>query len=198
MVFLRYFDKPLHRQGERTVTFRIRKALSIILVSLLFYPAALVHGQAGEYELKAAFLYNFTQFVQWPEYAFSAPDTPFQLCIIGEDPFDHVLDDTVTSEFVGKHPIVVRRIQDVENTSACHLAFVSEKTEMPFEEVLEAAHDKPVLLVGEAPDFAESGGNIAFRVVNRRIRLEVNLAAVRTANLRISSKLLRLSTIVED
>ena len=174
------------------------KIVVLLLVLICVLPIRTAFAQAGEYEIKAAFLYNFTQFVQWPESAFSAPDTPFQLCIIGEDPFGHILDDTVTSEFVGHHPIVVRRVQDVANTTACHLAFVAEKSSIPFEAVLEAVGDHPVLVVGELPNFAERGGTIAFRVVNRRIKLEVNLAAARTANLRISSKLLRLSTIVED
>jgi hypothetical protein len=174
-----------------------RKILCSILLLLVLSPAT-VYPQAGEYELKAAFLYNFTQFVEWPESAFSAPDTPFQLCIVGEDPFGRVLDDIVTTEFVNQHPIVVRRIQNVENTPACHMIFVSENTNIPFESVLDAIGDLPVLVVGDLPQFAEKGGTIAFRLVNRRIRLEVNLSAARMANLKISSKLLRLSTIVED
>jgi hypothetical protein len=178
------------RQGAKRIFI-----LLIFILTLKSYDV--LWARATEYDLKAAFLYNFTQFVQWPENAFSAPDSAFQLCLIGEDPFGRVLDETVTSEFVGKHPIVVRRIRDVENTPACHLAFVSAKSNIPFEVVLETIQDHPVLLVGEDPDSAEKGGTIALRVVNRRIRLTVNLSAARAANLRISSKLLRLSTIVE-
>src|SRR5687767_3666862 len=93
------------------------KTIPAILAFLgLLIPPGVVRAQTDEYELKAAFLYNFTQFVQWPESAFSAPDTPFQLCLVGEDPFGRILDETVTSEFVNQHPIVVRRIKDVENT----------------------------------------------------------------------------------
>ncbi len=176
-------------------------AKKIVCAFLLFanlVPARDLFAQAGEYELKAAFLYNFTQFVRWPDSSFSAPDSPFQLCIVGEDPFGKTLDDLVTTEYVDNHPIVVRRIRDVENTSLCHMAFVSAKTSIPFESVLETIGDRPVLVVGDLPDIAEKGGTIAFRVVNNRIRVEVNLASARTANLRISSKLLRLSTIIEN
>jgi hypothetical protein len=168
------------------------------ILSLAFQPYDAVWGRAEEYELKAAFLYNFTQFVQWPENAFSAPDSAFQLCLIGEDPFGRILDETVTGEFVGKHPIVVRRIRNVENTPACHLAFVSLKTDIPFELVLQTTRDSPVLVVGDDPDAAAKGGTIGLRVVNRRIRLTVNLSAARTAHLKISSKLLKLSTIIEN
>ena len=175
-----------------------RKILSTCLLLLWLWPAGVVYPQAGEYEVKAAFLYNFTQFVHWPESAFSAPDTAFQLCIVGEDPFGRTLDDIVTTEFVDRHPIVVRRIREVENTTACHMIFIAKKTDIPFEMVLQTIGELPILVVGELPEFAEKGGTIAFRVVNRRIRLEVNLSAARMANLKISSKLLRLSTIVEN
>jgi YfiR/HmsC-like len=175
-----------------------KKLFFLLILLLALHPYHPLWGKAEEYELKADFLYNFTQFVQWPETAFSAPDSPFQLCLIGEDPFGRTLDETVISEFVGKHPIVVRRIRDVDNTPACHLAFVSAKSDIPFETVLETTRDSPVLLVGEDPESAEKGGTIGFRVVNRRIRLTINLAAARAADLRISSKLLRLSTIVEN
>jgi hypothetical protein len=185
--------KNLTQRGQRGT-----RILGLLFFLLAFRPYSFVHARAGEYELKAAFLYNFTQFVQWPESAFSAPDSPFQLCLIGEDPFGRSLDETVTSEFVGQHPIVVRRIRDVENTPACHLAFVSAKSDITFESVLQTTRNSPVLLVGEDPDSAERGGTIGFRVVDRRIRLTVNLSAARMARLRISSKLLRLSTIVEN
>src|SRR5918996_1405221 len=161
-----------------------KKIFALLFLFLAFRPCQFLHARAQEYELKAAFLYNFTQFVQWPENAFSAPDSPFQLCLIGEDPFGRVLDETVTGEFVGKHPIFVRRIRDVENTPACHLAFVSPKSVIPFELVLQTTRDSPVLVVGDDPDAAEKGGTIGLRVVNRRIRLTVNLSAARTAHLR--------------
>jgi hypothetical protein len=155
-------------------------------------------SQTSEYQLKAVFLYNFTHFVTWPESAFSAPDSPFQLCVIGEDPFGHYLDETVTSEKVGQHPIVVRRIQDLENSAACHMIFLSEKSPFTEQQVLSVVRDHPVLVTGETPEFAERGGTIAFHVQDRRIRLQVNLRAARDANLAISSKLLKLSDVIEE
>src|SRR5687767_2862806 len=139
---------------------RVQRIYALFVSIAFLLPASFARAQTGEYELKAAFLYNFTQFVQWPESAFSAPDTPFQLCLVGEDPFGRILDDTVTSEFVNQHPIVVRRIKEVENTSSCHMIFVSVKTDIPFEAVLQAIGDRPVLVAGELPDFAEKGGTI--------------------------------------
>jgi hypothetical protein len=174
------------------------KAAVMLLCFALLMPSMLRANQAAEYELKAAFLYNFTQFVEWPESAFSAPDSPFQLCLVGEDPFGRTLDDAVTTEFVRTHPIVVRRILEVDSTSSCHMIFVSNRSKIAFESVLKETQGHPVLVVGELPDFAEKGGTIGFRLVNRRIQLAINLAAARSAKLQISSKLLRLSTIVQD
>ncbi|MCI0605093.1 YfiR family protein [bacterium] len=179
-------------------SFELKSIFRLLFLLLLSQANSFIHAQSAEYEMKAEFLYNFTQFVQWPENAFSTPNSPFQLCLIGEDPFGRTLDESVTSEFVGKHPIVVRRIRDVDNTPACHLAFVSAKSDIPFEAVLVTTHEHPVLLVGEDPESAERGGTIAFRFVNRRVQVSVNLSAARSANLKISSKLLRLSTIIEN
>jgi uncharacterized protein DUF4154 len=169
--------------------------LTIALTIGVLWPA---FSQTSEYELKAVFLYNFTHFVTWPESAFPSADSAFQLCIIGQDPFGHFLDETVTSEKVGEHPIVVRRIQDLENSASCHMIFLSEKSPYTEEQILSVVRDHPVLVTGETPEFAEKGGTIAFHVQNRRIRLQVNLRAARQANLAISSKLLKLSDVIEE
>jgi YfiR/HmsC-like len=172
--------------------------LSLSLAATIFFISRPVQAEAAEYELKAAFLYNFTQFISWPQDAFSAADSPFQVCLVGEDPFGRTLDESITSEKVHDHPIFVRRIRDLDNTAECHIAFISTKSYVSLDEILEIVQGKPVLLVGEGSDFASKGGTIALNVENKRIRMQINLAAARQANLKISSKLLKLSTVIED
>ena len=175
-----------------------RRFLLFLFLAFTIGVASPLFAQTSEYELKAVFLYNFTHFVTWPESAFSSPDSPFQLCVIGEDPFGHFLDDTVTSEKVNDHPIVVRRIQELDNSASCHIIFLSEKSPFTEQQVLSVVRDHPVLVTGETEEFAEKGGTIAFRVQDSRIRLQVNLRAARQANLAISSKLLKLSDVIEE
>ena len=122
---------------------------------------------------------------------------PFQLCLTGEDPFGHTLDEAVISEKVGRHQIVVRRIQDLENATSCQMIFIPEKNiSEPSSQIL-VVKGSPVLVVGDEGDSCEKGATIGFIVVNQRIRLRVNLRSARLANLTISSKLLKLSDVIE-
>jgi hypothetical protein len=187
------------QKSKRTSAKRFFLLLRMICAFFLFLSLGpFTFAQTNEYELKAVFLYNFTQFVSWPESAFSAPDMPFQLCLAGEDPFGHFLDEAVTSERVGRHQIVVRRIHDVENTASCHMIFVPEKNLSTLDEILSIVKGSPVLVVADEGDSAEKGATIGFLVMNRRIRLRVNLRSARLANLTISSKLLKLSDVIEE
>jgi hypothetical protein len=190
MVFLRKLEKRNKLIGRRVLMIILTVSVSLSLCTSSF-------PQTSEYELKAVFLYNFTQFVSWPESAFSAPDMPFQLCLAGDDPFGHMLDETVTSEKVGRHQIVVRRIQDIENASSCHMIFIPEKNLSSLDEILSIVKGNSVLIVGDEGESAEKGATIGFLVVNQRIRLRVNLRSARSANLTISSKLLKLSDVIE-
>jgi hypothetical protein len=190
MVVLRALEKR-----SRSIHRRLLRFICIAFLSLSFCSSSF--SQTREYELKAVFLYNFTQFVAWPESAFTAPDMPFQLCLTGEDPFGHTLDEAVTSEKVGRHQIVVRRILDVENASSCQMIFVPEKNLSTLNQILTIVKGSPVLVVGDEGDSAEKGATIGFLVVNQRIRLRINLRSARLANLTISSKLLKLSDVIE-
>jgi len=174
-----------------------RNILRIIVASILLSLCSPGYTQTSEYELKAVFLYNFTQFVSWPESAFTAPDMPFQLCLAGEDPFGHILDEAVISEKVGRHQIVVRRIHNLENTASCHMIFIPEKNLSTLDQILTIVKGNSVLVVGDEGDSAEKGATIGFLFVNQRVRLRVNLRSARLANLTISSKLLKLSDVIE-
>lgn len=149
-----------------------------------------------EYQLKAAFLFNFLQFVDWPANAFANPDQPLSICVLGPDPFGADLDAIIAGEHVGGRAIQVLRLAKIDAVSGCHLLFVN----LPQQQVrtaLDHLKGQPILTVSDAAPFANLGGMIEFTTENERIRLRVNLRAANEAQLHLSSKLLRRSEIVE-
>jgi len=148
----------------------------------------------GEYQVKAAFLLNFTKFVEWPAGDASKPDAPISICILGEDPFGHTLDQIVEGETVNGRRVTVQRLKE-EQPKACEVLFVSS-SEKNVKKVLD---DLPtgVLTVGEGEGFLRAGGAIAFVLENRRVRFDINQNAARNAKLKISSKLLNVARSVE-
>jgi len=153
-------------------------------------------ARASEYEVKAVFLYNFAQFVDWPAEAFPASDTPLAICVLGDDPFGDALDQTVRDERLGGRPFQVRRYQSVDEIQACHILFISRPQGARPEVILASLKHRPILTVSDADGFAERGGMIRFVTDRSRIRLQLNLAATEAAHLTISSKLLRVAEVV--
>ena len=149
-----------------------------------------------EYQLKAIFLFNFAQFVEWPASAFPQPDTPLGICILGEDPFGGYLDEAVRGETVANHPLAVRRYGSVDEIKGCHILFVSRQEQGHLSEILDSLKGHSVLTVSDAERFASRGGMIRFVTDHNRIRLRINLEAAKAANLTLSSKLLRPAQIV--
>lgn len=149
-----------------------------------------------EYQLKAVFLFNFAQFVEWPASAFPRPDTPLTICVLGDDPFGPYLDQTVRGETVGNRPLAVRRYTGVDELRTCHMLFVSRREQDRLQEVLESVEGHSVLTVSDAQRFASRGGMIRFVTEHNRIRLQINLEAAKAAHLTLSSKLLRPAQIV--
>ena len=158
-----------------------------------------IHAQAPvakEYQVKALFLYNFTQFVQWPPHSFEQSDGPLIIGILGEDPFGSYIDELVKGEVIGNHPLTVRRFSNTEQIGDCHLLYINLKEKDQITKTLALLRKRPILTVSEADDFARIGGMIRFIRDDERIRLRINTTAVAEAQLVISSKLLRLSEIV--
>ena len=147
-------------------------------------------------QVKAVFLFNFAQFVEWPDTAFAGPESPFVIEIFGEDPFGSYLDETVRGETVRGRSLVVRRSQRIEDIRNCHILFLSPSEESRFVAILAALKDRPVLIVSDAPGFARRGGMVAFAFEQNRVRVKINPDVARTAGLTISSKLLHAADIV--
>lgn len=146
------------------------------------------------YQVKAAFLYNFSQFVEWPPTAFSNQASPFVIGILGKDPFGAYLHELVKGERINGHPIQVQRYGDEKEIKNCHILFINLPSTI---NALSALENQSTLTVSDADNFARQGGMIRFFTENNKIRLEINPAAAKEASLNISSKLLRVAQIVE-
>ncbi len=152
-------------------------------------------GPSREYLVKAAFLYNFAKFTVWPAKAFAGPSTPLRLCLLGKDPFQGAL-DSLAGKTVRKRKLEIRRLSKTTALGKCHMLFVSASENKRLATILKVLRGMPVLAVGEMPNFAHSGGIINLKTVRNKVRFEINVKAARRANLKFSSKLLRLAEIV--
>jgi hypothetical protein len=159
---------------------------------------ALVSAQAPtrEYQVKAVFLFNFAQFVEWPPRAFADSDTPLVIGILGEDPFGSYLDETIKGERVNNRPLEVQRYRRVEDITTCHILFVSRSESGRLDQTLANLKDRNILTVGDTDDFVRRGGTIQLANAQNRVRLLINPNAAKAASLTISSKLLRAAELV--
>jgi hypothetical protein len=149
-----------------------------------------------EYQVKAVFLFNFAQFVDWPPDAFAGADEPLVIGVLGDDPFGAALDDTVRNETVKSRRLTVQRYQRVEEIGRCHILFISSSESRHIEQTVAALRDRSILTVSDIAGAALRGVMVRFLTENNRIRLRINLDAAKAAHLVISSKLLRPAEIV--
>jgi hypothetical protein len=159
--------------------------------------AASARGQLDEYQVKAAFIYNFAKFVEWPQQPASGAAGPMALCVLGQDPFGGALEDVVSGKVVNGRALVVRQVRDVQHSSDCHILFVSASERKRIGSILEVVRGKEILTIGDMERFAAEGGVINLKLEDGRIRIEINLEAAHRQSLRISSKLLNLAEIVK-
>lgn len=175
-------------------------ALAVVLLAGVSSPQAPVLAQAQqttpEYELKAVFLFNFAQFVQWPATAFDGPDSPLVIGILGADPFGGSLEEAVRGEQVQGRSIEIRRFARADEIATCHILFLGRTEGTGLEGILAQLKFRPILTVGEAEPFARTGGMIGFVTDRNRIKLRINRGAAEAANLLLSSRLLRPAEIV--
>jgi hypothetical protein len=168
----------------------------LILALLLAAPYG--RGQAAspsEYQLKAAFLYNFARFVEWPPAAFADPSSPMLIGILGQNPFGDALDMTISGKNINNHPLKKVEIRSLaEVTNNCHILFISASEKKRLPEILAALRGASVLTVGETDRFTENGGMINFVLEGTKIRFQINDAEAKRAGLKVSSKLLSLAT----
>jgi hypothetical protein len=151
-----------------------------------------------EYKVKAAFLYNFAKFVEWPAAKFPQPTSPFIIGVVGEDPFGNTLDETVKGKTINGRTIQIRRFASGEDLRQCHLLFVSRSLKDPLDTTLAGLKSESVLTVGETGQFVHQGGMINFIIVDDCVKFEINLDTTEQAGLKVSSKLSSVARVVKS
>jgi YfiR/HmsC-like len=169
---------------------RSARFLPWLLSLLLLAPRAWSDG-LPEYRLKAAFLYNFALFTEWP----SEVGNTLNLCVYGADPFGPEIDG-LEGKAVGERRIVVHRPPRIESLKDCQVVFVASSATSSLPQVIASLHGAAVLTVADSPGAADQGVALNMNVVMGRTTFEANLQAARSAKLVLSSKLLRLATRV--
>ena len=152
-----------------------------------------------EYEVKAAFLYNFAKFVEWPDTAFASPDAALTFCIVGANPFDGALGRVINDRTAHGRHILVRETSEPV-AGGCHLVFVAaseDRTVAQLVHSLQAAEGAAILTVGESEAFAAANGMITLVVEDGGVRFDIDTAAAERAGLRFSSQLLKLARRVQ-
>jgi hypothetical protein len=168
-----------------------------LALSLLAAVPGTARAQSKEYQVKAAFLLNFAEFIQWPPGAFLADDAPLCIGVLGDDPFGAALEETVRDEKIQNHKLTVRHARRAQDLADCQMIFVC-KSEHHIPDILSKLDSHPVVIVGDAEGFARRGGTIGFYLDQNKVRFEINAQAARQNGLKISSQLLALGKIVDS
>lgn len=183
----------------------MRRSRLIVAVLLSVSVAVGANAQSSasaatsEYLIKAGFIYNFAQLVQWPSTAFSQADSPIVIGILGTDPFGTSIDRVVENKKLDGRNLIVKRLRwskDLKDLTECNILFISSSEKEHIPDVINMLKWLPILTIGETPGFAARGGIINLTLEDNKVRFEVNIGAAKQANLNISSRLLALARIV--
>ena len=172
----------------------LRRWLAAGLLGAVASSAPGMEPVSKEYQIKAAFLYNFANFVQWPAQSFADADSPIVIGVFGTSPFGTVLEKAVSGRKINGHRIVTMVVQTPAAARQAHLLFVGATEDSKLDELKAALSGAPVLTVGESPAFAQQGGMITFVLKSDKLRFEINVETAQKAGLKISAQLQKLAT----
>lgn len=182
-----------------TVFSRVRRALAVAGSVCAMALAAPTRAAAPtEHQVKAAFLYNFANFVQWPEGALGPAGTSLKVCVVGTDPFGGALEAAFRGQMVQGRGVQISRGASLRVVGRCHILYLSQSEQGRWPDLLRELAAAPTLTVGDGSPLVRQGGMVGFVVEEKRVRFEINRGAAEHAGLRISSKLLALARIVES
>lgn len=150
-------------------------------------------SKLNEYEVKAAYLYNFAKFVDWPAAAFPRENTPLTICIVGKSPLNEVI-ESLAGKSIKNRRLVIRQFSKIEDLNECHILFINAAVKSSLSQIVASIALRPILTVSDSKGFAATGGIIEFVPVGDKIRFKISNQAAQHVNLRISSHLLRLAT----
>jgi hypothetical protein len=186
----------LDRTQSLAPTLRRACALTLLLFVSLSGMSSARAQTSKEYQIKAAFLFNFAQFVEWPAAAFADASAPISIGVLGDDPFGAVLDQTIEGETINHRKLIVQRSQRVTDLKGCHLVFISKSEKLHLADIFDSLGSASVLTVSETENFARRGGIINFYLDGNKVRFEINAAAAQRKGIKISSQLLKLGKVV--
>jgi uncharacterized protein DUF4154 len=173
----------------------VRRLVGIIVVLVVGSSHTLIAQPTLEDDVKAAFLYNFTKFIEWPPPP--QPDEPFRLCALADPPFIAAVDRTIADETVGGRRLVRAEPQSVDEARGCAILYIGKSAGERGLHLAAGVRDLPVLTVGEGPQFLKQGGAIGFVLDNNRVRFDISARSLQRSGLKASSKLLRVARTVE-
>jgi len=180
-------------------SYYLQLRIAFLLFAFHLTPLLAFNQQYTEYELKAAYLYNFGKFVQWPEQTFKNATDPFVIGIYGTNPFGEVLQQTIQNKTLQNRPVIIISITNPQDAATCNILFISKTNKLELNQIFQALANKPVLTIGDnISEFCQMGGIINFTVQHSQKRFEINNKASARVQLIISSKLLSLSRIVTE
>lgn len=179
----------------------VRSILWGALSILVWSTAISCAGAAGpspvtESQVRAAYLYNFAKFIEWPEQALSGPNAPILICVLNDVSFESTLREVVSSRSIDGHPVLVAFIPTAADAHPCHILFISSSHNEQARSVIAALRSSGIVTVGETRGFLEEGGIISFALVDGRVQFQVNLKAATQSGLHISARLLGIATRV--
>jgi YfiR/HmsC-like len=180
-------------EASQKIVFRL---VAVVFAGMLL--AFQSNAQAmDEYAVKAAFLYNFAKFVDWPPEVFKTPKDPIVVCVLGRNPFGSSLEDVIRGKSIEGRAFVFRQVADVDQANACQILFIAAAEGKHFRSLYGISKPTGILTVGESEGFATGGGIVNLKLDAGRVRFEINVDAAEHAQLHISSKLLSLAQIVK-
>ncbi len=174
-----------------------KRLLQAVVLSCIMLLTGNAFSNGTEYKLKAAYLYQFTKFAQWPGGQFINDETPIRICILGRNPFGSSL-ESFSGRKSQHRNLSIQYLLSLKNISDCHVIFISQSEEKRLTQILQRIENSPVLTVSDIEGFARRGGIIGFVYKRKKVGIEINVDASRTAGAKLSSKLLEVATLVQD
>jgi hypothetical protein len=193
-------DRRVPRGDTTSPALSLRSLLIAIVIACVLLASPSLQAQnprPADYEVKAAYLYNFGRFVEWPGKVGAAQGGFFTVCVLGQDPFGPSLDATLAGETIGGKTIIAKRISSAEESGNCQILFLSLTDDSRLNKIVADLDKKAVLTVSDMPQFVKHGGMIQFVLEGKKVRFEVNLTATQHAGLTLSSELLKVATAVK-
>jgi len=172
--------------------------LTALYVTLCLAPALPAQTAPKEYEIKAAFIYRLTQFMEWPTNRFASSKEPILLCIAGNDPFGGAIDTVLRDQKIGERHIHIKRLETASPASHtnCHLLFLGSSLVPESDKIIPSLTVHSVLTIGEDENFTKKGGHVRLYLQENKLRFEVNIAALERSGLKLHSQVMKLATRV--